>query len=407
MQNEYANSTAFDFSNYDSSSEDEAAKPPKTTRKRSRCFEPTSSASLAAPTFHELHTVETSSTSTNLDFIIYGHPCMLHEDRNGFAKELEDEKNLIDVLDAECCDHEITYAATTTSSEERNQMNINDGDSMHLYVDKYDVRTLMTREDLLLMTNEDTYYRKNEEWDDDLTLEERKQLEELRFGDMYISGSSIRYQEHDDPKDEAVEREPKQSHLSDGSIDTSTIQTKNEQSTVAASDKKDEENSTNTIFVLEASIRSIIPANTTIPSTKRQFDIIQMTAKKSCDQPQFELFLKVKEETNPDFQFLSEKNELYPFYLAMKKSLETKPDKPSESRKKAIGLLDMYSSSSDEENEQESHIGVASIDEKVIKEEVSANAQSNTENSNELSKEEKRAMRLKKAKLLRHRFQQS
>lgn len=127
-----------------------------------------------------------------------------------------------------------------------------------------------------------------------------------------------------------------------------------------------------------------------------------MTAKKSCDQPQFELFLKVKEETNPDFGFLSQKNELYPFYLALKKSLETKADKQSEPRKKAIGLLDMYSSSSsDEENEQESH-----SDDKVNKEEVSAIAQSNTENSNELSKEEKRAMRLKKAKLLRHRFQQ-
>ena len=111
----------------------------------------------------------------------------------------------------------------------------------------------------------------------------------------------------------------------------------------------------------------------------------------------------MKEETNPDFQFLSEKNDLYPFYLAIKKSLETKPDKPNEeSSKKAIGLLDMYSSSSDEENEQESH-----SDEKVIKEEVSAISQSNTNKSNELSKEEKRAMRLKKAKLLRHRFQQS
>ena len=127
-----------------------------------------------------------------------------------------------------------------------------------------------------------------------------------------------------------------------------------------------------------------------------------MTAQKSCDQPQFELFLKVKEETNPEFQFLSQENVLHPFYLALKKSLETKADKQSEARKKAIGLLDMYSSpSSDEENEQESH-----SDDKIIKEEVSAIAQSNTENSNELSKEEKRAMRLKKTKLLRHRFQQ-
>lgn len=128
-----------------------------------------------------------------------------------------------------------------------------------------------------------------------------------------------------------------------------------------------------------------------------------MTAKKSCNQPQFELFLKVKEETNPDFGFLSQKNELYPFYLALKISFEAKINNEENiQRQKAIGLLDMYSSSSsDEENEQESH-----SDDKVNKEEVSAIAQSNTENSNELSKEEKRAMRLKKAKLLRHRFQQ-
>lgn len=255
---------AFDFSNYDSSSEDEA-KPLKHTRKRSRrCFEPTSSTSVAAPTFHELHTVDTSGISASLDLTIYGHPCVLHEDRNGLAKELEDEKNLIDLLDTDSgFGHEIKYFSTALP-DEKTQTNINDDSNMHLYVDKYDVRTLMTREDLLLL-NEDTY-RKDEEWDDDLTLEEREELEELRFGDMYISGSSIRYQEHDDSKDEAVERDSKNSHLSYGNIDTSTVQTKNEQSTVAASVKTDNESNSSMVFELEASIRSIIPENSTIVS---------------------------------------------------------------------------------------------------------------------------------------------
>ena len=263
MQNECAYSAAFDFSNYDSSSEDEA-KPPKSTRKRSRrCFEPTSSTSLAAPTFHEFHTVDTSGISASLDFTIYGHPCVLHEDRNGLAKELESEKNLIDLLDTDCCDHEITYVSAA-SCDEKNQMNMNDGNSMHLYVDKYDVRTLMTREDLLLL-NEDTH-RKNEEWDDDLTLEERKELEELRFGDMYISGSSIRYQEDNGAKGEAQERDSKKSHLSDGNIEIAKVQTKNEHSTVAAIGKKCEENNIESVFELEASIRSIIPEDTTIVS---------------------------------------------------------------------------------------------------------------------------------------------
>lgn len=129
-----------------------------------------------------------------------------------------------------------------------------------------------------------------------------------------------------------------------------------------------------------------------------------MTAKKSCNQPQFELFLKVKEQTNPDFQFLSKENDLYPFYVAMKESFECKIDKEQhEPSQKAIGLLDMYSSSSDEENEQES----SHSEKKAIQEQVSASTQSNTDNRNELTKEEKRAMRLKKAKSLRHHFQQS
>lgn len=129
-----------------------------------------------------------------------------------------------------------------------------------------------------------------------------------------------------------------------------------------------------------------------------------MTAKKSCHQPQFELFLKVKEQTNPEFQFLSKENDLYPFYLAMKKSFECKIEtEQNEPKQKAIGLLDMYSSSSDEENEQES----SHSEEKVINEQVSGITQSNTDCRNELTKEEKRAMRLKKAKSLRHRFQQS
>ena len=264
MQNEYAYSAAFDFSKYDSSSEDEAK--PKHTRKRSRrCFEPTSSASLAAPTFHELHSVEASSTFRNFDSTIYGHPCVLHEDRNGFAKELEREKNLIDLLlDTGYCDYEITYAATTASFDEKNQKNINDCNSRHLYVDKYDVRTLMTREDLLLL-NEDTY-RKNEELDDDLTLEERKELDELRFGDMYISASSMRHRENNGSKDKVVRRDSQKTDLSDGNIETSTVQTKNELSIATASDEKDEENSSDSVFELEASIRSIFPANITIVS---------------------------------------------------------------------------------------------------------------------------------------------
>lgn len=206
MQSESTYSAALDFSKYDSSSEDEAtSKPTKHTRKRSRrCLEPTSS-SFAAPTFRELHSVETSNIFQNLEFTIYGHPCVLHEDSHGFATELESEENFINVLDTDSSfDHDIIHG--TCLSNEKNQKNGNDSNSMYLYVDKYDVRTLMTREDLLLLDGDDTH-RNNEEWDDDLTLEERKELEELRFGDMYISCSSVRNQENQDSKDEVEERD--------------------------------------------------------------------------------------------------------------------------------------------------------------------------------------------------------
>ena len=54
------------------------------------------------------------------------------------------------------------------------------------------------------------------------------------------------------------------------------------------------------------------------PKTRREYNIIKFTAERVRSTTQFEVLLKVKESNNPDFDFLKETHALNPFYQWMK-----------------------------------------------------------------------------------------
>ena len=156
------------------------------------------------------------------------------------------------------------------------------------------------------------------------------------------------------------------------------------------------------------------------PSTKRQNDIIQLTAERAADQPQFEVLLKVKQTDNPDFAFLRPESNLHPYYSWLKgrkgkivcDRSESRSSSSSSEREDGIGgLLAGYGSSSDEEDEEKGKVGNEASEgtEKTGGSEGDAtkNATSaeSLEETNESSLEEKRAKRLKKAQELKAHFE--
>lgn len=156
------------------------------------------------------------------------------------------------------------------------------------------------------------------------------------------------------------------------------------------------------------------------PSTKRQNDIIQLTAERAADQPQFEVLLKVKQTDNSDFAFLRPESNLYPYYSWLKgrKGIivgdrsESRSSSSSSERVDGIGgLLAGYGSSSDEEEGKVSNevseggetTGGSEGD--VALSTKNATRAESLEETNESSLEEKRAKRLKKAQELKAHFE--
>ena len=159
------------------------------------------------------------------------------------------------------------------------------------------------------------------------------------------------------------------------------------------------------------------------PSTKRQNDIIQLTAERAADQPQFEVLLKVKQTNNPDFAFLCPESNLYPYFSWLKGRKGIVVDVRSKSRSSSSsseredgigGLLAGYGSSSDEEDEEESKLSNEASEERettgdgeggVALRTKNATSAESLDETDESSLEKKRAKRLKKAQELKAHFE--
>ena len=155
------------------------------------------------------------------------------------------------------------------------------------------------------------------------------------------------------------------------------------------------------------------------PSTKRQNGIIQLTAERAADQPQFEVLLKVKQTDNPDFAFLHPENSMHPYYSWLKKrkgvivgdrSKSRSSSSSSENEVGIGGLLAGYGSSSGSDDEESKTGNDASEGREVTGDNGSNGAlpaqiaSASLEETNE-SLEDKRAKRLKKAQELRAHFE--
>mmetsp|Transcript_24504 Transcript_24504/g.36713 ORF Transcript_24504/g.36713 Transcript_24504/m.36713 type:complete len:195 (-) Transcript_24504:60-644(-) len=153
------------------------------------------------------------------------------------------------------------------------------------------------------------------------------------------------------------------------------------------------------------------------PKSRREYMIIKMAAEKATITPQFEIMLKVKQQGNQDFGFLDQGNELNPFYCYLKgeNTAANQPDDLSSSSTDSpanfAGLVD-YSSSSEEEGFAEKKVNNNTVDGESNDEEdvVAKQAASITENGDpaillhEEEMEERRAKRLKQARMLNDHF---
>lgn len=152
------------------------------------------------------------------------------------------------------------------------------------------------------------------------------------------------------------------------------------------------------------------------------YQIMKITATKSYESLQFEVFLKVKQQDNIDFQFLKSDHELYSFYQWLKDrnhrikhksrnetsiSDETTGlvDSKTSKKEQTMDLLEMYSTtSSDDESSKAEEIKC----ECATQEDTSCKDTSSQEESFQTEQvqrtEEKRLQRLKRAKMLREHF---
>ena len=140
-----------------------------------------------------------------------------------------------------------------------------------------------------------------------------------------------------------------------------------------------------------------------------------MTARKARDRPQFEVLLKVKEGSNPDFDFLHPSHHLHPFYNWCKNGMQLfsteAKNKNRVEAQNSIGFLSMYGSSSSEdeftkETEERNEVhGEAMATASTSKPADATNMKSGKRSDASIaSDEEKRTKRLKRAKLLRNHF---
>ncbi len=97
------------------------------------------------------------------------------------------------------------------------------------------------------------------------------------------------------------------------------------------------------------------------PNNKREYDIIKLTAGKVRERPLLEVLLKVKEAENPDFHFLEPQHPFNRFYRWLKTErqlvpLENVTDKSRRQESNCIELLDIYGSSSSEDEESDAKV---------------------------------------------------
>lgn len=313
-----------------------------------------------------------------------------------------------------------------------------------LLMDRFDVRGMLEHVSAFDFdkgldssnTKKDLCCRKR---DDDLPEEEQNLLELERYGDLFM-----KLQEEDAKFKEEKLRPAGSAKNTENRQAMSHVGTEKDHFGLPLSKESASISNNTTIsvvgFKLEEKDRMSLPDGFQIPASQRQLDIIEMSANKSKEIPQFEVLLKVKQQKNPDFFFLNSDDILYPFYQWVKdgkpnlragdKEILINKEGVGNNRSGAIGILAMYGSSSSDDEED----GQVNSDQPTTKEgpgsdttriPVNSSASSQADSSEMVSgnndnneanpvtvsvrhapasTEEQKAQRLKRAKMLRNHF---
>ncbi|KAL7431562.1 hypothetical protein ACHAXM_002948 [Skeletonema potamos] len=105
-------------------------------------------------------------------------------------------------------------------------------------------------------------------------------------------------------------------------------------------------------FELTEEQRYTLPHDVMLPRTKRQHNIIELTAARVANNPQLEIFLRLKQSSNTLFSFINPADDLHPYYLHLKvKCSGENTILSNEAGKRGLdGLLAGYSSSCSDED---------------------------------------------------------
>jgi hypothetical protein len=104
--------------------------------------------------------------------------------------------------------------------------------------------------------------------------------------------------------------------------------------------------------------RSALPNDVVLPRTMRQHNIIELTAARVANNPQLEIFLKLKQSSNTSFSFINPADDLHPYYIHLKGKCSgeniasNEAESPDGEVKSGLdGLLAGYSSSNGDEDD--------------------------------------------------------
>lgn len=317
------------------------------------------------------------------------------------------------------------------------------------YVDRYDVRALLSDEEQYFIIHHghapfkissckkgirDDY---DYSWDDDLSEEQGRILNAERFGDL------MKQQQGHIGQMNVVGKPPLESVLHGQTLCSEDGDPHQE---IQLEQQQQLHPDMHQVYRPSQEDMAKVPKGMILPKTQRMYQIMKITATKSNESLQFEVFLKVKQQDHVDFQFLKADHELYPFYQWLKDLLSMKCKSRSETRsgndemntivemddnelkkEHAMGLLDMYATSSDDDSETaqvKSNVKRGCNDDNDYPKNDQHNAKKtcldatvtqglckNSSNQSEIHKteqlqtmDEKRQKRLKRAKMLREHF---
>lgn len=268
-----------------------------------------------------------NAPTRSFDLTITGEACRVQQ-----KTQLSESGHLI----------QLSYNNASSSIWNNTASDIDEGDGgshdtrkqpTHLLVDRYDARTLM----------------------DEISLQ---QLCNQRLGPSFNTDGVIKasYGCRRRAGEVKVDKEGFREEIDQRNIERTTISKTDVKKSESGQEINDEP-----LFQPTEEERRSIPNDVLLPRTLKQHNIIELTAGRVANNPQLEIFLKLKQSNNTQLSFINPADELHPYYLHLKGKCtgenQASDDAKSvaEERKGGLNMLlaGYESSSSDEDTGKE------------------------------------------------------